>query len=86
MATLPETIEALRKQLAEAELAQTQQRKATRQEVSEELARMTKEIHEMVRKAEVLAESADLVFFYSPGYEGFCTETKEDWSESSIYC
>jgi hypothetical protein len=86
MTMTAEELNTLRKQLAEAEVAYSQQRKATRQEVSEELARMTREIHDMVNKAQVLAESADLVFFYSPGYEGFCTETKEDWSESSIYC
>jgi hypothetical protein len=79
-------IQLLRNKLAQAESQYAQQRKANRQEVAELLAEKINQIDATVRECEKLAESADMVFWYSPGYEGFCTEDKENWSESSLYC
>jgi len=79
-------IQLLRNKLAQAEADYASQRKATRQEVTTELAQIVSDIRVLEQRAEKLAESADLVFYYSGGYEEYTWVNKEDWSESSRYC
>lgn len=79
-------LQQMRSELAKAEQDYINARRDKREEVSEVLADMTRQIEKLISTAETLAQSADLVFYYSSGYEGFCVEKTENWSESSRYC
>lgn len=86
MTVSPEDIKELRQKLAQAEHDYALQRKATRQEVTTELAQIVSDIRALEDRAEKLAESADLVFYYAHGYNEYTWVNKEDWNESSRYC
>ena len=82
-------IELLRLKRRELQVLEEQyekQRKEKRVDVMQELADKTREIEALISECEKLAESADLVFYYSSGYHSFQTEKKENWSESSRHC
>lgn len=81
-----ELLQQKRKELQELEAQYEEKRKLERKAVLEVLTEKTREIEAMISDCEKLAESADLVFYYSSGYDGFQTESKENWSESSRYC
>jgi hypothetical protein len=86
MTVSAEDLKKMRQELAIAEAKYVAERRERRDEVTKILSEKIVQIEEMVRECEKLAESADLVFYYSVGYEGFCHEKQENWSESSQYC
>ena len=82
-------IELLRLKRRELQVLEEQyekQRRDKREDIMQILADKTREIEALISECEKLAESADLVFYYSSGYDSFQTEKKENWSESSRYC
>lgn len=81
-----ELLQQKRKELQELEAQYEAKRKLDREAVLQVLAEKTREIETMISDCEKLAESADLVFYYSSGYDSFQTENKENWSESSRHC
>lgn len=74
--------EAAEKAVAEYEKAKQSARKGGMVRLNE----LTHQIASLVKEAEALADSLDMVFYYSTGYEQYATQPKEDWSESSRYC
>jgi hypothetical protein len=86
MATLPETIEALERELALAKAQHAKEVIRNRPQAAASLAAIKAEIDGLVRQAEEIARAADIVFYYSSGYEEFSWQNKEDWSYSSQDC
>lgn len=82
-------IELLRLKRRELQVLEEQyekQRRDKREDIMQVIADKTREIEALISECEKLAESADLVFYYSSGYDSFQTEKKENWSESSRHC
>jgi hypothetical protein len=86
MPTLPETIEALERQLALAKAEHARAVVRNRPEAVKALAAIKRNIDNLVREAEEIARNADIVFYYSKGYDEFSWQNKEDWSYSSQDC
>uniref|UniRef100_A0AAU6VYT6 Uncharacterized protein n=2 Tax=unclassified bacterial viruses TaxID=12333 RepID=A0AAU6VYT6_9VIRU len=86
MATLPETIAALERELALAKEQHAKEVVRNRPQAAASLAAIKVEIDGLIRQAEAIASSADIVFYYSNGYEEFSWQNKEDWSYSSQDC
>ena len=82
-------IELLRLKRRELQVLEEQyekQRRDKREDIMQILADKTREIEALISECEKLAESDDLVFYYSSDYDSFQTEKKENWSESSRHC
>jgi hypothetical protein len=79
-------VEALRRQLADAETKLRQEQQSRRRDVVEQLGEIKKQMNAMEFKARELAESAGLVFYYSSGYEEWSWMNASEWSESSKHC
>lgn len=86
MPTLPETIEALERELAKAKAEHAKAVIRNRPQAAAALAEIKGKIDALVREAESIAREADIVFFYSNGYEEFSWLNKEDWTYSSQDC
>lgn len=86
MPTLPETIEVLERELAKAKAEHAKAVIRNRPQAAASLAAIKSEIDGLIRQAETIAREADIVFFYSSGYEEFSWLNKEDWTYSSQDC
>lgn len=86
MPTLPETIAALERELALAKDQHAKEVVRNRPEAVKALAAIKRKIDDLVSEAEKIASAADIVFYYSNGYEEFSWQNKEDWSYSSQDC
>ena len=86
MTTLPETIAALERELALAKQQHAKEVVLNRPQAAASLAVIKAEIDDLIRRAEQIASAADIVFYYSNGYEEFSWQNKEDWSYSSQDC
>ncbi|QHZ60097.1 hypothetical protein PJKIFABJ_00161 [Pseudomonas phage PE09] len=86
MPTLPETIEVLERELAKAKAEHAKAVIRNRPQAAAALAEIKGKIDALVREAEGIAREADIVFFYSNGYEEFSWLNKEDWTYSSQDC
>lgn len=79
-------LEQMKRDVATAE-RQFEAAKATRQRaVIGELADINKEIKALVRKAEGIADSVDLKFYFNTGYEEFVWSDVDTWDSSSASC
>lgn len=84
--SLSDTIEKLERDLAVAKAARAVEVSKNRPTAAGQLAVIKGKIDELVKEAQQIARDADLVFYYSNGYEEFSWQNKEDWSYSSQDC
>lgn len=86
MSTTSERIRELEIALAEARNQRDQEARANRQGVVARLSELRREIDAKIIEAKKLAETADLVFYYSSGYEEFSWVDSQDWTSSTAHC
>lgn len=86
MPTLPETIAVLERELALAKEQHAKEVVRNRPQAAAALSEIKGKIDALIREAEQIASAADIVFYYSNGYEEFSWQNKEDWSYSSQDC
>lgn len=86
MSITREQLEQMKRNVATAE-REFEAAKATLQRaVIGELADINKEIKALVRKAEGVAESVDLRFYFHTGYDEFTWADTTTWDSSSANC
>lgn len=86
MSTTSDRIRELEIALAAAKDQRDREARANRQGVVARLSELRREIDAKIIEAKKLAETADLVFYYSSGYEEFNWVDSEDWSSSTAHC
>lgn len=86
MTNLADTIEQLERELAAAKAEHAKNITLSRPEAVKALAEIKAKLDSLVSEAHKIAEDADIVFYYSNGYEEFSWQNKEDWSYSSQDC
>lgn len=86
MTTTSERIRELEIALAEARSQRDQEARDNRQSVVVRLSELRREIDAKIIEAKKLAETADLVFYYSSGYEEFSWVDSQDWTSSTAHC
>jgi outer membrane protein TolC len=79
-------LEIMREEMAKAELEYKNTIRDSRQEVILKLREIKAQLNTLVSEAEKLAESVDLKFYYSSGYEEFSWADADNWSSSSAHC
>lgn len=79
-------LEMMREEMAKAELEYKNAIRDSRQEVIQKLRDIKAQLNSLVAEAETLAESVDLKFYYSSGYEEFSWADADNWSSSSAHC
>lgn len=81
-----EQLDLLRKQLEDAEQAYKSTVESAQRSAIVRLKELKDEIHRLVYEAESLAESVDLKFYYSSGYDEFTWAQADQWNSSSAHC
>lgn len=84
--SLTDTIEQLERELAHARAEHAKSVIRSRPEAAQALAEIKAKLDDLIREAHKIAKAADIVFYYSEGYEEFSWQNKEDWSHSSQDC
>lgn len=79
-------IETLRQEAEAARAAFEAAQAEARRGVAAQLAELTASLDKQFQEAKKLAESVDMVFYFSSGYEEFGCVEKQDWSSSSLDC
>lgn len=86
MSITREQLEQMKRDVAAAE-QELETAKAERQRnVIGELSEINQEIKALVRKAEGIANSVDLRFYFNSGYEEFTWVDEDRWNSSSAHC
>lgn len=84
--SIVETIEKLERDLAIAKAQHAKDVIRNRPQAAKALSDIKTKIDTLVKEAQEIARAADIVFYYSNGYEEFSWQNKEDWSYSSQDC
>lgn len=84
--SIVETIEKLERDLAIAKAQHAKDVIRNRPQAAKALSDIKTKIDTLVKEAQEIARAADIVFYYSSGYEEFSWQNKEDWSYSSQDC
>lgn len=84
--SIVETIEKLERDLAIAKAQHAKDVVRNRPQAVKALADIKTKLDTLVKEAQEIARTADIVFYYSSGYEEFSWQNKEDWSYSSQDC
>lgn len=81
-----EQLEEMRRTLANAEADFTKGRQARQRAAMSSLVRIKDEINALVNEATAIADSVDLTFYFSSGYDEFTWCDRDEWNSSSANC
>lgn len=81
-----EQLEVMRKNMVDAERAYRIATESAQRSAIGRLQQLKVEIEGLVYEAEALADSVDLKFYYSSGYDEFTWSDADNWSSSSAHC
>jgi hypothetical protein len=79
-------LDLLKQQMVDAERAYRTTVEGEQRKAIVRLRELKEEIEDKVREAEALADSVDLKFYYSSGYDEFTWSQAEHWNSSSQSC
>lgn len=79
-------LDLLKQQLVDAERAYKSTVESEQRKAIVLLREYKVEIEGLVSEAEALADSVDLKFYYSSGYDEFTWTQADDWNSSSAHC
>lgn len=86
MSNLPDKIAELEIELAKAKAQHAKDVLQSRPTAVQALAEIKVKLDGLIEEAQAIARGADIVFYYSNGYEEFSWQNKENWSYSSQDC